>query len=194
MIFEDDLMVDERVNIKPNRLKQFVSFFKNVLDIKIILYAIVLILVNMTGFMGVKPFGIVMLGVATIFGIPLAFPLVITLITLICTKAGLDIIINYALVYTLYIVCTSIIDIQGYSKKYTALIKLGISTAVSNLITFLIFRYWNQFLHCYIHKGDAKRGVNTNEIVKTIDFYKPVEKLKNGNYKMKAGINFKARG
>lgn len=42
-------------------------------------------------------------------------------------------------------------------------------------------------LHCYIHKGDAKRGVNTNEIVKTKDFYKPVEKLKNGNYKMKAG-------
>ena len=23
-------------------------------------------------------------------------------------------------------------------------------------------------LHCYIHKGDAKRGVNTNDIVKTI--------------------------
>ena len=42
-------------------------------------------------------------------------------------------------------------------------------------------------LHCYIHKGDAKRGVNTNEIVKTKDFFKPVEKLKNGNYKMKAG-------
>ena len=43
-------------------------------------------------------------------------------------------------------------------------------------------------LHCYIHKGDAKRGVNTNEIVKTKDFYKPVEKLKNGSYKMKPGI------
>ena len=43
-------------------------------------------------------------------------------------------------------------------------------------------------LHCYIHKGDAKRGVNTNDIVKTKDFYKPVEKLKNGSYKMKSGI------
>ena len=43
-------------------------------------------------------------------------------------------------------------------------------------------------LHCYIHKGDAKRGVNTNDIVKTKDFYKPIEQLKNGNYKMKAGI------
>lgn len=43
-------------------------------------------------------------------------------------------------------------------------------------------------LHCYIHKGDAKRGVNTNDIVQTKDFYKPIEKLKNGNYKMKTGM------
>ena len=43
-------------------------------------------------------------------------------------------------------------------------------------------------LHCYIHKGDFKRNVNTGEIVKTKDFYKPIEKLKNGNYKMKSGL------
>ena len=27
-------------------------------------------------------------------------------------------------------------------------------------------------LHCYIHKGDAKRGVNTDEIIKTKDLMK----------------------
>ena len=43
-------------------------------------------------------------------------------------------------------------------------------------------------LHCYIHKGDAKRGVDTNEIVKTKGFAKPTERLKNGSYKMKPGI------
>ena len=43
-------------------------------------------------------------------------------------------------------------------------------------------------LHCYIHKGDAKRGVDTSQIVKTKDFSKPAERLKNGSYKMKAGI------
>ena len=43
-------------------------------------------------------------------------------------------------------------------------------------------------LHCYIHKGDAKRGVDTSLIVKTKDFAKPVERLKNGKYKMKPGI------
>ena len=42
--------------------------------------------------------------------------------------------------------------------------------------------------YCYIHKGDLKRKVDTNEIVMTKDFNKPIEKLKNGNYKMKSGI------
>lgn len=43
-------------------------------------------------------------------------------------------------------------------------------------------------LHCYIHKGDLKKGIDTNKIVKTKDFYKPIEKLKNSNYKVKSGI------
>ena len=32
-------------------------------------------------------------------------------------------------------------------------------------------------LHCYIHKGDAKRGVDTSRIVKTADFGKPAARL-----------------
>lgn len=45
-------------------------------------------------------------------------------------------------------------------------------------------------LHCYIHKGDAKRNVDTNSVVKTKDFAKPVEKLKNGAFKMTSGMVF----
>lgn len=41
---------------------------------------------------------------------------------------------------------------------------------------------------CYIHKGDFKRNIDTNEIIKTKDFEKPILKLKNGNYKMKPGL------
>lgn len=43
-------------------------------------------------------------------------------------------------------------------------------------------------LHCYIHKGDLKRGIDTGNIVKTADFYKPIERLKSGSYKMKPGL------
>lgn len=33
-------------------------------------------------------------------------------------------------------------------------------------------------LHCYIHKGNAKRGVDTSMIVRTKDFDKPIAQLK----------------
>lgn len=41
--------------------------------------------------------------------------------------------------------------------------------------------------HCYIHKGDARRGVNTSEIVRTNHFYGPVAKKKNGEYRIPPG-------
>ncbi|MGN0468766.1 MAG: DUF5131 family protein [Acutalibacteraceae bacterium] len=43
-------------------------------------------------------------------------------------------------------------------------------------------------LHCYIHKADARRGIDTGKIVKTDSFDKPVKKLKSGEYKMKSGL------
>lgn len=41
--------------------------------------------------------------------------------------------------------------------------------------------------YCYIHKGDAKRGIDTNVIVKTKDFNLPITKNKKGEYKIKSG-------
>lgn len=44
---------------------------------------------------------------------------------------------------------------------------------------------------CYIHKGDAKRGIDTNNIVKTDNFYAPIKKYQRGKckgeYKMQSG-------
>lgn len=42
--------------------------------------------------------------------------------------------------------------------------------------------------YCYIHKGDYKKGIDTNQIVQTKDFDKPIKKYKNGQYQMKSGI------
>lgn len=41
--------------------------------------------------------------------------------------------------------------------------------------------------YCYIHKGDAKRGIDTEEIIRLDGFDAPVAKKKNGEYKMKSG-------
>ncbi len=40
--------------------------------------------------------------------------------------------------------------------------------------------------YCYIHKGDTKRGVNTNRIVRLDGFDAPIAKKKNGEYKIKS--------
>lgn len=39
--------------------------------------------------------------------------------------------------------------------------------------------------YCYIHKGDYKRNIETNIIIKTKDFYKVIDKTKKGEYKVK---------
>jgi protein gp37 len=41
--------------------------------------------------------------------------------------------------------------------------------------------------YCYIHKGDSKRNVDTNNIIKTDKFYAPIDKKPNGEYKIKSG-------
>ena len=42
--------------------------------------------------------------------------------------------------------------------------------------------------YCYIHKGDARRGIDTNNIVRSEKFSRPIEKKKNGEYKMAPGL------
>ena len=48
-------------------------------------------------------------------------------------------------------------------------------------------KYSDGCKNCYIHKGDFKRGIDTDKIVKTDNFYAPIERKKNGDYKTKSG-------
>ena len=49
-------------------------------------------------------------------------------------------------------------------------------------------RYSEGCKFCYIHKGDAKRGIDTNCVTKTDKFNAPILRKKNGEYKMKSGL------
>lgn len=48
-------------------------------------------------------------------------------------------------------------------------------------------RYSEGCKFCYIHKGDLKRGVTTENIVRLDGFDRPILKDKKGEYKMKSG-------
>lgn len=47
-------------------------------------------------------------------------------------------------------------------------------------------RYSEGCKHCYLHKGDYKRNIDTNLITKSDDYDKPIRKNKSGKYVMKA--------
>ncbi len=49
-------------------------------------------------------------------------------------------------------------------------------------------KYSEGCLNCYIHRGDVKRGVKTENVMKTKDFLKPIRKDKKGSYIMKSGL------
>lgn len=49
-------------------------------------------------------------------------------------------------------------------------------------------RYSEGCRFCYIHKGDAKRGTDTDKIVKTDGFSAPIIRKKNCEYKMNSGM------
>ena len=41
--------------------------------------------------------------------------------------------------------------------------------------------------NCYIHRANSRKGILTDIIYKTEEFYRPIEKDKKGNYKVKSG-------
>jgi len=49
------------------------------------------------------------------------------------------------------------------------------------------YKYSEGCQFCYIHKGDKRKKIDTNQIVKTNKFYAPIAKNKNGEYKIKSG-------
>lgn len=48
-------------------------------------------------------------------------------------------------------------------------------------------KYSDGCKYCYIHKGVAKRGIDTNNIIKTNNFNAPIAKNSKGEYKIKSG-------
>lgn len=139
MIFEENQIINERVNIKPNKFKFMQDIIRNLFDSRTMPYMLVLFLLTSVSFLGVQPLAFVMLGAATIFNIPLMIPFVISLISFCVFKSDTSIIINYITTYILYIALVSVIDIEGFSKKYTVLIKLSIATLISSLVNMLLF-------------------------------------------------------
>ena len=143
MKFEEDLVIDESVKLKSNKFNIVLDFIKNLFNSKRVLYLVVLILTSSVSFLGVRPMAFAMLGVATIFNIPLVFPFIGTLISYLIFGVDLPVFVNFGISFVIYSVITSLFKFDEYSKKVVSLIKLLIASTVSSIITFLIFKEIN---------------------------------------------------
>ena len=101
MIIKRDLVVNDTVNIqtKNNIVKKIIDFLKGLVNTRTLPYIVMLFLTATVDFIGFRPFAIVMLGVATIFNIPLLVPLIVTIASLLIFKSDSSIIIKYVITY-----------------------------------------------------------------------------------------------
>ncbi len=93
---------------------------------------------------------------------------------------------------TNYSVITLYETITLYYTYYTCFLHLLASGGSE-----IIMAVWNPWrgchkhsegcANCYIHRANSRKGINTDIIYKTDEFYKPIVKNKKGNYKMKSG-------
>ena len=92
-------------------------------------------MVNVFGYNRI-PF--VMLGVATVFKIPLLIPAIVTIISMMIFKADVSEIIFYLITNFVYTIVTVVINIQEISRKASIGIKLAISMMIMSIIMFVI--------------------------------------------------------
>lgn len=139
MILEERLD-EERVNIKQSRFNTVTNYLKKMFSYKSLVYIFVLFLISNIGFLGVKPFPIIMLAVASVFDIQILIPLLISSISFLVFKTDMPQILNFLICYILYEITTKIVSIEGVNKKYSDIIKLIPSFIISSVVSSLIYK------------------------------------------------------
>ena len=136
MVFEQEHT--DTINVKYSKLDGVISFFKNIIGYKTVLFTLILMVSSMVNVFGYNPIPFVMLGVATVFKIPLVLPGVVTIISMLMFKADVSAIIFYLITNIVYTIVTVAINIEEISRKAAIGIKLLISMAIMTVITFIL--------------------------------------------------------
>jgi len=135
MVFEQEHT--DTINVKYSKLDGVISFFKNIIGYKTILFVLILLISSMIDIFGYNPIPFVMLGVATVFKIPLLLPAVVSIISMLVVKADISAIIFYLITNIIYTIVIVTVNIQEISRKAAVGIKLAISMAIMTIIMFV---------------------------------------------------------
>ena len=138
MIFEDVQEKTDTINVKYTKLDSIVKYIKGIASYKIIAYICILVLTSGMEIFGIYPVSITMLGVATLFNIPLLVPVIISIISMLILKMPQEVVTFYIFTFIAYIITTIAINIDGITKKNIIAIKLFASTIVVAIIYSII--------------------------------------------------------
>lgn len=134
MILENETEVGSRVNLRPTKFGKLIKQVKTILNSKEFPYMILLLLTSCISVLGARPFAYALLGVATIFNIPLLYPLIGTIISFAIFKAPVTSYITYLATYFIYLLSTVLISVDLSSKKYSTVIRLEASFLVASIL------------------------------------------------------------
>jgi len=136
MVFEQEHT--ETLNVKYSKLDGVISFFKNIIGYRTILFTLILVISSMVNIFGYNPIPFVMLGVATVFKIPLLLPAIVSIVSMIIFKADTSAIIFYLITNIVYTIVTVTVNVQEISRKAAIGIKLAISMTIMTVIMFIL--------------------------------------------------------
>ena len=128
----EESILFEKITDIINQIKKRISF-KNVFFV-----IISLLLANQTFITDISPFTYVLFAVASLFDVPLILVLITSGMSLLLGELSNEVIAKMLSFFVLFTLVTSLLNIEGVSKKYVVYIKYIISFTIIELIFSLI--------------------------------------------------------
>lgn len=128
-------------DIMDNDISQTVTTKKAIVSFKTVVFvalSLILSMQTLTG--GLNPFGYVMLGLASIFNVPLLAVFIASIAGMAISAFSITKIIGLTLFFVFFTFFTVMINIEGISGKYSAMIKLLISVSIIKIINLIIIK------------------------------------------------------
>ncbi|MDD4375633.1 MAG: SpoIIE family protein phosphatase [Clostridia bacterium] len=137
MIFEEK-QNNDTISVKYSKLDNIVQFLKNIISFKFLVYSIILFISSSVEILGYRPVPYIMLGVATLFKIPLLLPGILSVVSMSVFGIPVNEIMLYVFINMAYAITTVIIKVSGTSRKASIGLKLSIAMITVFFIKFIL--------------------------------------------------------
>ena len=128
MLYNEYLSEEDSYILKEKKEKKKINY-------RYINFVIITLLLTILNFDGnINPFPYIMIGLASTFSIPLILVYLISLIGMFVTGNSISAFVIFTIFFAFFSIFTSVVNIEGISRKYVNLIKMSISMLVVKLI------------------------------------------------------------